>query len=318
MPKWIFFLIEKSIIFQTLLFVLLSPFSVQENKGDELKFFFNNNTIMIENRLSDNSILRYRFDAVGVNQLLAIDEISLNYCGIDHTTKSCTDYVGPYIVRNADVSGSFEEKFTGGWHGKNGDTTGLPTATMREFHCYSNGNLIRKKFGFGYSEKFEILCVNDVMPYNTDFPVLEERVRYIISRNSIDVEVILKAKTDIVISRYYGLQAQKPSWADKIVYHYGNANSEEYDISADSKSKSIELNDSVNKIEFKSNTIPVSFFMSIERNNDLTKGVFVDKKMPWAFTKAYGKSYFNMVNGKELKMQEGEEIRVSGSYRFEE
>lgn len=319
MSKLVFFLTGRSIVFRLLIItMLLSAFSIKENKGDELKFILYNNYVIIESRVGDDSFLQYRFGLVGINKLLAIDEISINYHGINHTTKSGTDYIGPYIVCYRHGSKAFQEKFTGGWHGKNGDASGLPTATMRESHVYSDGRLIDNKFGIGYTEKVEIHCINDVMAYNTDFPVLEEDVRYIISKDGINVQVILKAKTDIIISRYYGLQAQKPSWAEKVVYHYNNCDFEEYDVSINSESKPIGYsNDNVDKIEFKSDSIPLSFFMSVERENDLTQGTYVDKKMPWAFTKSYGKSYFNMVNGKELKMTKGQEIKFSGSYHFE-
>lgn len=48
----------------------------------------------------------------------------------------------------------------------------------------------------------------------------------------------------------------------------------------------------------------------------LYKGEYITKNKPWAFTTQYNKSYFNLINGKNLVLKKGTSINLSGGYYF--
>lgn len=297
------------------LILVLSP-TLLEKEGGFLHYEFQDNEISVESRLGEAGF-SFRFAPVGPNHLMAIKEIGLYYGDETYLTKAATDYVGPYIVSDDEV-GSAKEDFTGGWHSRGEEGEKEPTAKMREYSLIVDGEKREEETGLTAARRVELQVVNEILAYNSTRPVIEERVNYRFRPAGVDVDITVRALKPVTIKTYYGFQAQKPSWAEELLYHYEDGSKEAYALDIDSSSQSIATGNPVSKVEWRAPHLPLSFIMSMARNSPYSGAEYVDKNLPWAFSKAYGKSYFNIVHGRELKLDEGEEILLKGSYYFKE
>ena len=73
---------------------------------------------------------------------MAISSVGANVNGEVYETQSCTDYVGPYIVKDLLGQEDQQIRFTGGWHGKNGDSTGDRTGKTRSYKIYAGQKIV--------------------------------------------------------------------------------------------------------------------------------------------------------------------------------
>ncbi|HNW51545.1 MAG TPA: hypothetical protein PKH79_10715 [Prolixibacteraceae bacterium] len=274
----------------------------------------------------DDNNMQISFYPCGVNQLFAIAKVYYYSTLADHKQEhasnefsSCTDWVGPYYVCSAtSVNAGLPQQFTGGWHGSNGDGTGSPTASTSATRFEVDGKEVNGNFELNCNQ-VDLYATNLIHGYDyskTNANLLKESVHYTIKPSrQIDVEVRIEALDDAVIQRYYGLQSQNFSIFDQVSYLAGQQVINTAPIKADSNCKT---NEGVNTILLTGNKTQHQLRVVLNVAEGLgVPGNLGDGK-PKAFSASYGKSYFNLVNGKDLPLKKGEQVFWKGSYFWDE
>ncbi len=266
--------------------------------------------------------MQISFYPCGVNQLFGIAKVSYYLTQADHLQgrtsseyNSGTDWIGPYYVCGASsVQSGLTQKFTGGWHGSNGDGTGTPTALTSDLSINidgekSTGNLERS------CEQVDLYVTNLIHGYDyslTNKNLLKETVHYSIKNTrQVEVQVKIEALEDLVIQRYYGLQSQNFSLFDSVKYMAGQRVINTGAVNVNSSCKS---NQGANTILLKDNENKHQLKLVLNIEEGLGSMGKLGAGTPKAFSANYRKSYFNLVNGQDLTMKKGEEVFWKGSY----
>jgi hypothetical protein len=272
--------------------------------------------------LSSGKNMQISFYPCGVNQLFALAKVSYfssmtayNQEQASSAFSSSTDWVGPYYVCSTSSANSgLTQKFTGGWHGSNGDGTGMPTASTSEVITLvdlgkADGNFERN------CEQVDLYATNLVHGYDyslTNKNLLKETVHYSIKPNrQIDVQVRIEALENIVIQRYYGLQSQNFALFDQVSYIADQQVINTAGINIDSRCST---NEAINTILLNSNKNQHQLRLVLNATEGLGVSGNLGSGVPKAFSASYRKSYFNLINGKDLPMKKGEEVYWKGSY----
>jgi len=265
--------------------------------------------------IENNMTLSLYFSQCGVNNLFAIDKIKLVNDENDILIESCTDWIGPYIVKAIDQDSDIENKdFTGGWHGTNGYARIEATACSKAYTIFADGKEITSEES-GQANNIRIVTKNHIKGYNTDNYILEETVTYTIHGSQVDVKVEILALEDIMILRYYGLQTQNNKFDKTIQYFYEDGSlmtkslDNENDSGIDNKSK-------VMAFELSSNNHPFLLKAWINSEGTLSSFDYLSLDKPKAFTTQYHKSYFNLIDGIPLTLKSGKTTNWSGGYSF--
>lgn len=238
--------------------------------------------------------------------------------------EATTDWVGPYIVRSSNPNGDKPDswEFTGGWHGFDGDQTGSATARNLNFKCYiDNVEITDNNVKFGYSVK--IIVVNRIQSTDTKKSVgggrevLEETITYIVTPNEIKIEAQIRALENIKITKYYGIQTNLNSYADREkgeLFYTNDDTCKKFklcgyrSINAGNKTQSncpeyIIKNENDKIISY----IDVTYMLG--RRN------FVDNEKPVAWTADYNKSYMVLIDG-NCDLEQDEILLWKGGYKF--
>lgn len=270
--------------------------------------------------------MQISFYPCGVNQLFGIAKVSYYSTLGDHLQKhpsgefpSGTDWVGPYYVCGASSAQSgLAKKFTGGWHGSNGDGTGNPTAQTTEVSFTIDGETLNGNFERN-CQKVEISVCNLIHGYDfslTNKNLIKETVHYTIRDNrQIDVEVKIEALEDLLIQRYYGLQSQNFAIFDSVKYQAGPTIINAAAVNVNSNCKS---NGGLNTIRLtdNQNVHQLTLVLSTQEGLGATSN-YLGAGIPRAFSANYRKSYFNLVNGQDLVLNKGEQVYWKGSYLWD-
>ena len=274
---------------------------------------------------SGDKNMQISFYPCGVNQLFAIAKVSYFSSLADYNQghassefSSCTDWVGPYYVCSASsASLGLAQKFTGGWHGSNGDGTGIPTATTSEVNFAVDGEKISGNFDRSCNQ-VDLYVTNLIHGYDyalTNKNLLRERVYYQIKPNrQIDVQVKIEALEDLIIQRYYGFQSQNFALFNQVSYIAGQQTINTEATNIDSRCRS---NEGINTILLNSNKNRHQLRLVLNSAEGLGGSGNLGSGVPKAFSASYGKSYFNLVNGKELLLKKGEEVFWKGTYLWD-
>jgi hypothetical protein len=314
------------LFFFILLFALNSFVSKAKNNfaGDQMKIKKYEDRIQID-FFSKEKNMQIVFNSCGVNRLLAIAQVNYYSNLTNHINKkasnefpSCTDWIGPYFVcLNANSQKEITKKFTGGWHGSNGDGTGDPTAYTTNATIKVDGKIQRGNFDLDCLEA-DIIVTNLIQGYDyqdTKKYLLKEVVRYTIKPNQqIDVNLTIMALEDVIISRYYGLQSQNFAIFDSVSYASNLKNCNVAITNTNSQCKS---NINLNTIVLSDSQSGLRIKVWLNEYEGLGKFEYLGKNKPKAFSAKYGKSYFNLINGKELHLKKGGEVFWKGSYFWE-
>lgn len=275
---------------------------------------------------SNDRNIRFRFSPCGINKLFALAQISYYATFDEHQEQkasaefdSCTDWIGPYQVCSASlIRAGLPRKFTGGWHGSNGDGTGSPTASTVETRLITDGKEQSGDIDQDCSQT-DLYVTNLIRGY--DYPenkvnLLKEMVHYRVKPNrQMEVDVTIEALEDAVIQRYYGLQSQNLSIFEQVGYLAGQRVINTAPIKTDSNCKT---NEGVNTILLTGSKTQHQLRVILNVAEGLgVPGNLGDGK-PKAFSSSYGKSYFNLVNGKDLPLKKGEQVFWKGSYVWDE
>ena len=276
---------------------------ISKSKNGRLNLYF----------LGQDKNYTFDFDFIGINKIYAIDKIVLIEDNQDSPSfmKACTDWIGPYILESNVSNNEMSPNFTGGWHGSNGDSTGNITGATIELIVFVDGQKITDNF-FGKGKEIIIRVTNEINGYNTSYPVINEIVTYKISDNRIDVAVVIKALENCTISRYYGLQSQNNLWDKSITYI---CDDQIKTFSSFDKSEGYRFKTCINKYILESLKKGLKLEVGLN-NSGLGDFEFLGVDQATIFTTEAGKSYFNLVNGKELVLLEGQSVSWSGYYHF--
>ncbi len=275
---------------------------------------------------TENKNMEVSFYPCGVNQLFGIAQVSYFSDLTDHKQgiisnqfKSGTDWIGPYFVCSEEnVNKGLPQQFTGGWHGSNGDGTGAPTASTYELSFVVDGEETSENFDRNCTQ-VDLYATNLIHGYDyaeTNKNLLKETVHYtILTNRQIDVHVKIEALEDLIIQRYYGLQSQNFALFDSVKYM---ANAEVINTAAINTNSSCQSNDGVNTILLTDSNSQHQLKLTLNTSEGL--GVFenLGNGLQKAFSASYGKSYFNLINGKNLLLKKGEEVFWEGTYLWDE
>jgi hypothetical protein len=275
---------------------------------------------------NDNKNMQLSFYRCGINQLFGIAKVSYYSSLSDHLQKhpsgeftSVTDWIGPYYVCSASsAQAGLAKKFTGGWHGSNGDGTGNPTAQTTEVRISADGETSDSNFDRS-CQQVDLTVVNLIHGYDfelTNKNLLKESVHYTVKSNrNIDVEVQIEALDDLVIQRYYGLQSQNFAIFDSVKYLAGNNIVNTAAINTNSSCKS---NNGLNAIMLANVQNMHRLILTLNTTEGLgATSNYLGAGIPRAFSANYRKSYFNLVNGQDLSLKKGEMVFWKGSYQWE-
>lgn len=237
------------------------------------------------------------FDYGGVNEIYGIDYIE--YCNIVGSclkeefleTYAETDWLGPYVVSevNSEMTNKF---FTGGWHQNPKDKSSTAKTESIKFFI---ADKIVSDGRYEAIDTLEIHVTNLVKGHNSSDYILKENIIYSIKNNEINISVTIEALVDICINKYYGLQTYNKLWQGDMNY--------------------IKLNDNIRTIHLESKDGSRSMD-AIMLGSNLGTFEYKSESLDSAFSEDYGKSYFNLINGKLLKLGKGEHVLWKGLYRI--
>ncbi|MEL7585829.1 MAG: hypothetical protein AAGU19_03880 [Prolixibacteraceae bacterium] len=258
----------------------------------------------------------------GVNRLFGIAEVSYFASRASHHRGepsnrflSCTDWIGPYYVCDfVNRQAGLPQRFTGGWHGANGDGTGTPTAATERVSIQVDGQVLTGNFERGCHHA-DLTVINLIRGYDDELSkkyLLKESVHYQLKPDrEIAVQVTVEALDDVIIQRYYGLQSQNFAIFDTVKYCSDKlvTNAAGTDMYSGSS-----LKKGINTIVLTDGPKQHELRLVLCRTEGLGTLEYVADGLPAAFSASYHKSYFNLVNGRELWLKQGEKAYWKGAY----
>ncbi|MFA5859300.1 MAG: hypothetical protein WC955_09550 [Elusimicrobiota bacterium] len=310
---------------------LLSRAAIARGEGSGLVVGVEKHRVAVAFKYGNNEDLCIEFERCGVNSLMAISRMSLHKNPDPQPStdsvlsegkqimKSCTDWVGPYIMKSLSFPDNGKPQFTGGWHGSNGDGTGNATARTTSYQTHTYGTTKIKKGTPVRCEKIVLTVTNKIQAYNLKKDVVKEVVEYTILPGQMRVNTLILALDNLVIIRYYGLQTQNSAWNGVISYITPTGEAAEPSVvSAKLNSASGGKKDfpEIRKYVLTSSDGKNELTAWLDREYGLGKMDNVLDTLPCAFTQKYGKSYFNLINGEEVKLRKGKKLYWRGGYVF--
>lgn len=280
--------------------------------------------ITISNGSADD-IFTLEIGKGGINSLIGIKSITFASRSNEEasqeteplltTFQSGTDWVGPYMVEDLKNGVSSEVPyFTGGWHSKSVEKKEIGTATLESVKVLMDGAVALPEQPY-IGKEVIVEAIHLINGFDTDYPIIKEKVTYRIYNRTVVVKVEGEALSDISIMKYYGLQSQNGLWKGNVLYVYEDGSSESYfqKASSHSKTKKDHLLSKVSLVSLDGNHLLEMFLNHSEGLGDLEH---IAENEPQCFTREYGKTYFNLINGKNLVLKLGEKYNWEGSYVF--
>lgn len=256
------------------------------------------------------SNLEVEFGALGVNGIHHIRNIKSDY--FNHRVTS--DFIAPYRVKAVSNPIADNAPFTtGGNHGTDGGT-GFPTAKPVSIEAFVDNTKHTK--GLASSEKAIVVkVVNDVCGYNTinketgeRRDILREHVTYSITRNNVEISMVIEALEPIVLERWRGLQWQNGPWAEQVYVSNGGSQIVEGGTSFDFTSNTADK-----IIGFNSNGDIIGMYV----NEDYGLGTFSRNTGEPRFFLSGAKAYSRVMNDEaNISMSQGDILDFSGGYYF--
>jgi hypothetical protein len=252
-----------------------------------------------------------------INTFFGIKDIHLSTNTDTLSIESNSDWLSPYMVK-ADLAKDKTDlipSFTGGWHSLDSVSDSEPSSFMKSYEVYADGKKIIGKTT-GNAQTVHVIVNQLIKGYNTDDYVLEEYILYTLINNEIRVRVKTFALQDASIETFYGIETHNKSFNKHITYHFENQQSKTLgaDIISDSGPR-----DYKNKLSYISlNSWDHPFILSGYMTHVAASKTLplLPDGVPEAFTEAYGKSYFNVINGNPLSLKTRELFEWSGILKF--
>jgi hypothetical protein len=225
-----------------------------------------------------------------------------------------TDMFGPYQVKatnNIDGDKPTSQDYTGGNHGYNNDANPPGTGRTTDIKLFIDGRLVDAFTG--YCNYIDIYRTNRVQATNTKKAdgtgreVLEENIHLHYDGYKWEANVLITFLEDVDLDLYYGMQTINSAWSDGVLYHGGT--SRKWNTWAVDNNSG---NKKCNKMTLKKG----SDYLELGIDTSVDIGDFsLDTNTFSAFSKTYGKSYFNLVEGTK-RFTAGDMVSYKGYYRF--
>lgn len=291
--------------------------------------------IIIASKYNNSNDLWITFDRGGCSNLLQISTMYLAantgvnvHPDLDRTAtvlgaQAYTDWVGPYWVKaNQNASNSFTTpRFTGGWHGYNGDQTGTRTARTDNYTVWADGVQVDDNDSIIECDQVDIEVVNYIQAWNTiqsdgsGREVLCEVVHYAIRNGVIDVTVETAALESVTIQKYYGMQTINMGYDGPIHFVNGQQQGRVAFNGTELGSGAISSYP-VERMCLRSQDGSNNLIAWLDRSFGIATGANVSPAANSAFVEVHDKSYFNIINGIDKVMEAGDVIDWSGRYIF--
>ncbi|MDF2714226.1 MAG: hypothetical protein K0R28_1151 [Paenibacillus sp.] len=233
-----------------------------------------------------------------------------------------SDWIGPYIAEAAAGPNDCRKTFTGGNHAFDGNTGGTATAKTVNYDVLADRT--------GISERTAVRCdtimlrtVNEVQGFNTKEEdgsgraIIRETVTYTFHAETVRIHNRIEMLEDVIMHRYYGLQTVNRAWNGTV--QYGSAErlfGEAYPVNSDSDSGTGQERRMTDRIRIRSRDKIHTVEAHLDRSSGLGRAEWVADSLPIAFSKAYGKSYFNLVHGPSPRFGQGDTLEWTGTYRL--
>lgn len=311
-----------------------------DNTGTNSEFGFNYKKQYV---IIDNNIVRIQF-LYSNNETMWIE---LSKCGVNNTFSFSKIYTSPLTPNTIELDGDFSKavlqinygtdllsplqveavnnvdgdlppnpKFTGGWHGYNGDQTGTPTARQGNLYIYVDGKNIGSNAKFeGMCEEVFIINEHIIQAWNTrkqdgsGREVVNQTFNMSFKQGMCEIYTDIRPIETVKLSLYYGFQSSFNNLHSSPTIHYVNG-------------------DGLSRKGVNSNSGPKSYFSDVDRY--VVTGENNDSYMAW-IDRSYGlgtlsyitddtnisfssesKCYFNIVNGKTVVLSSGQRAELHG------
>lgn len=310
--------------------------SIKENycNTPNLSIWYDNDKRLFVRMPSINGVAKLSFFYGGVNRIYginSIEQISLEPLLLEPnpkeisrnevtnkkiSSKTTSDWIGPYIIKS--LSSDFEDttiekRFTGGWHGTDGNGTGDSTGKTIKVEVFCDGKIPENNKRLMCNEVI-IKVTNEITAYNTTKSALLENVVYTIRNKTVNVRVDSTAMEKINILKYYGLQTENRLYSGLLTYkHYSG---EEYSTTSLIESKAFLK---------KKGKVKELFLRTENKKFQIRGGIICDglgtfenipDDAPSCFTAKYGKSYFNLIGGEGVVLNKNDTVFWRGFYQF--
>lgn len=233
-----------------------------------------------------------------------------------------SDWIGPYIVEAAEGPADCRRTFTGGNHAFDGNIGGTTTAVTSRCDVYADGADIAERTAISV-DTVMLRTVNEVQGFNTKLEdgsgraVLRETVTYTFVADSVRIHNRIEMLEDVTMHRYYGLQTVNRFWNGSVQYgSAGIAYGETYPVNGESDSGTGVHTRKTDRVRVVSADRLHALEACLDRSSGLGRAEYVSVDLPIAFSKAYGKSYFNLIHGPVPHFRAGDTLEWSGAYRF--
>lgn len=226
--------------------------------------------------------------------------------------KSRTDWLGPYAVKSLVHGDGGTYAFTGGWHSIVRDDKTYKTGKTVRFDVMTGNRILKENTEAAGPVIIHI--TNLIQGFNTNKTgrsVLREEIQIEADKGKFNINVKTTALEDALLMKYYGLQTQNDSWQG-VQYNKGHMNSiKRYSDSGPKTNSGI-----ISSFSLSSKDKKLKLLCSLSDKSGLGTFENIPGYMPTVFTESYGKTYFNLINGKGKRLNKNESIMWSGKYEF--
>lgn len=250
-----------------------------------------------------------------------------------------SDCLMPYKVyahkNSTNSRNEFNQIWTGGWHGADGDNFKLPSSAKNiKFELYVDGKKIEKNIEEDIKCNEAVIIIENLIDaYNTvdlqngydgnSRAVIKETQVLTLTSGKIRVNTEIEALEDVTIKTMYGIAMNVKVNEDNTVVNYiGSKDQEEkplvvgggeiYLHNSGTKSK----DNSCYKVRVTDKESGDILEMFLDKDNGLGNFEYIGKDIPMVFSTNYKKIYYNLVNGKNLNLSKGEKVTFSGGWNI--
>lgn len=250
-----------------------------------------------------------------------------------------SDCLMPYKVYANEGStnprNEFNQIWTGGWHGASGDDFKLPSSARNvRFELYIDGQIFEENIdGTIKGDEAVIIIENLIDAYNTvdlengydgnSRAVLKEIQTLTLTDGKINLNTQVEALEDITIKTMYGIAMNVNVSEGNTVVKYMGSNDESEKPLFTGGEKVYLHNSGVKSKENKCYKVSVTnkdtgdvLEMFLDTDNGLGNFDYIGDDIPMVFSTNYKKIYYNLVNGKNLKLSKGEKVSFSGGWNI--
>lgn len=250
-----------------------------------------------------------------------------------------SDCLMPYkVYANSNSTNSrseYNQIWTGGWHGAAGDNFELPSSAKNiKFELYVDGKRIEENSNGVINGNEAIIVIENLIDaYNTvdlingyngnSRAVLKETQTLTLTDGKISVNTEVEALEDITIKTMYGIAMNVNVVGENTFVKYiGTVNESErllvvggeevYLHNSGVKSE----NNKCSKVSVTNKYTGDVLEMFLDTSVGLGNFEYISDTTPMAFATNYKKIYYNLVNGKGLKLKKGEMVSFSGGWNI--